>query len=158
LVVISSAVFAALAIGAMTVKDVSFRLSQLSMTYTAGAFVPNAASRAHTRAACAQNATSGTVSAVTGYIAPAQTVASRFSHHDETFSIVHGLADCAHATLLSLRKKVRNARFRGALATGGVVLWAGCQRRFEFHLRLQHTVPVVRRKALLDIIFMLRLS
>jgi hypothetical protein len=74
----------------------------------AGAFVQNAARQAHTRAAFAQNATRGTVSAATGYFAPVQAVAPRFSHH-ETLSIAHGLADCAHATLLSLRKKVRDA-------------------------------------------------
>jgi hypothetical protein len=107
--VILSAVFAALAIGATTIKDVSSRLSQLSMTSTAGAFVSNAASRAHTRAAFARNATSGTVNAVTGCCAPVQTVAPPFSHRDEAFSIAHDLADCAHATLLSLRKKGSDA-------------------------------------------------
>jgi hypothetical protein len=78
-------------------------------TSTAGAFVSNAARRAHTRAVFAQNDTRGIVSAVTKCFAPAQAVASRFSHHDVTLSIAHGLAECAHATLLSLRKKVRDA-------------------------------------------------
>jgi hypothetical protein len=84
-------------------------LSQLPMTSTAVAFVSNAASPAHTRVAFAQNATIGTVSAVTRCFAPAQTVACRFNHHEVTRSIAHRLADCAHATPLSFRKKVRDA-------------------------------------------------
>jgi hypothetical protein len=36
-------------------------------------------------------------------------VASRFSQHVATLSIAHGLAECAHATLLSLRKNARDA-------------------------------------------------
>jgi hypothetical protein len=127
--VILSAVFAALAIGATTIKDVSFRLSQLSMTSTAGAFVSNAASRAHTRAAFARNAISGTVSAVTGCFAPVQTVAPRFSHRDQAFSIAHDLADCAHATPLSLRKKVSDPLFGGAVATGRRCAMGGIPRK-----------------------------
>jgi hypothetical protein len=38
-----------------------------------------------------------------------QFVAARFSHHDATLFIAHGLADCAPATLLNLRKKLRDA-------------------------------------------------
>ena len=84
-------------------------LSQLPMTSTAGAFVSNAASRAHTRVAFARNATTGTVSAVTTCFAPAHAVASRCSHHEAAHAIARRLADCAHATLLSLRRKVRDA-------------------------------------------------
>jgi hypothetical protein len=101
-------VFAAVAICATTIKDVP-RLSQLSMTATAGAFVSNVASRAHTRTAFAQNATCGTIGAVIGCFAPVQFVASRFSHHDATLSIAHGLASYGRAALLSLRNKVREA-------------------------------------------------
>jgi hypothetical protein len=94
-------------------------LSQLPMTSTAGAFVSNAASRAPTRAAFAQNATIGTVSAVTGCFAPAQAVACRFSHHEAARSIAHRLADCAGATLLSLPKKVRDSWFGRAVRASG---------------------------------------
>jgi len=79
------------------------------MTTTAGAFVSNAASRAHTRKAFAQNATCGTIDAVIGCFAPVQFVASRFSRHDAKLSIAHGLAYYGRAALLSLRKKVREA-------------------------------------------------
>jgi hypothetical protein len=79
------------------------------MTSTVGAFVSNAASRAHTRVAFAQNATIGIVSAVIGCFASAQAVACRFSLHEATCSIAHRLAECAHATLLSSRKKARDA-------------------------------------------------
>jgi hypothetical protein len=48
-VAISFAVYAAPAICAITIKDVSFRLSQLSMTSRPDAFVSNAASRARAR-------------------------------------------------------------------------------------------------------------
>jgi hypothetical protein len=41
-------------------------------------------------------------------------LASCFSHHQAALSIAHGLADCAHATLLSLRKSVRDAPAAGA--------------------------------------------
>jgi hypothetical protein len=100
--------FVGFAVCANTIKDVSFHPSYSSMTSTAGAFVWNAASRAHTRAAFAQNATSGTVSAVSGCFAAVPAVASRFRHHGWC-SIARGRADCAHATLLSLRKKVGEA-------------------------------------------------
>jgi hypothetical protein len=45
-------------------------------------------------------------------------LASRFSHHDETFSITHGLAGCANNRLLGLRKRVRKCAVRWAVATG----------------------------------------
>jgi hypothetical protein len=77
-------------------------------------------SQARTRAAFAQDATRGTVGAVSGYFAPVQTMASRFSHHDATLSVAHGLAECAHAMLLSLQKKVRDAPApRGAGVAAG---------------------------------------
>src|SRR5262249_30892036 len=94
---------------ATTIKDVP-RLSQLSMTTTAGAFVSNAASQAPTRTAFAQNA----IGAVIGCLAPLQFVASRFSHRDATLSIAHGLAYYGCAALLSLRNKVREAPSRSA--------------------------------------------
>jgi hypothetical protein len=79
------------------------------MTTTAGAFVSNAVSRAHTRTAFAQNATCGTVGAVTRGFAPVHTVASPFSQHVATLSIAHGLAECSRATLLSLGRTVCDA-------------------------------------------------
>jgi hypothetical protein len=105
---ISFAVFAAVAITATIIKDVP-RLSELSMTATAGAFASNATSWAHMRTAFAQNATCGTIGAVIGCFALVQFVASRFSRHDATRSIAHCLADCARVALLSLRKDIREA-------------------------------------------------
>jgi hypothetical protein len=81
-------------------------LSSLPTTSTAGAFVSNAASQAHTRVGFAKNATNGAVSAVTRCFAHVHAVASRFSQHVATLSIAHGLAECSHAMLLSLRRKV----------------------------------------------------
>jgi hypothetical protein len=101
-------VFAALAICATTIEGVSLRLSQLSMTATAGAFVSNVASQARTPTAFAQSATCETFGAVTGRFAPVEAVASRFSHHEATLPIAHGLADDTRAALLGLRKKVRD--------------------------------------------------
>jgi hypothetical protein len=102
-------VFAALAICATTIEGVSLRLSRLSMTATAGAFVSNVASQARTPTAFAQSATCETIGAVAGRFAPVEAVASRFSPHEATLPIAHGLADDTRAALLSLRKKVRDA-------------------------------------------------
>lgn len=66
----------------------------------------------------------GPPGAVSGCFAPVQDVASRFSHQEATLPIVHG-ADCAHATLLSLQRRLVMRRRRAAGAQCGLFLAFG---------------------------------
>ena len=123
------------------------------MTSTAGAFVSNAASRAHTLEAFAKNATSGTVSAVTRCFASVHAVASRFSQHVATLSIAHGLAECAHATLLCLRKNARDApagapEWRRSAERCG---WLGIEARLSLLERIIPSFDSKRAKTALDL-------